>query len=220
MRRLEEPGRAPHQGNAMPADRPEKSPRARKGETQERILGAAIALFATGGYERTSISAIAGRAGVSRSAVFWHFTSKEGLFREAFRRMLLPFFGELQSKLAHLEPRKRIFEIFDIYERVVQENRETIISIVRWFLESDTLQGSLRGTLFGLHDEFMRDFRNAFEELGIGSAEAEILAASLLSMLDGNLLLSLLQPDPQSEERRRAGLRRFTERMLGPADGS
>lgn len=205
---------------AMGVDRPESAPRARKGETQERILGAAIALFATHGYEHTSISAVAGRAGVSRSAVFWHFSSKEGLFREAFRRMLLPFFGELQRQLAHLEPRKRIFEIFDIYERVVQENRETIVSIVRWFLESDTLRASLRGTLFGLHDEFMRDFRGAFEELGTESAEADVLAAALLSMLDGNLLLSLLQPDAQSEERRRAGLRRFTERVLGPADGS
>lgn len=190
-----------------------------KSETQERILGAAIALFAASGYERTSISAIAGRAGVSRSAVFWHFSSKEGLFREAFRRMLLPFFGELQRKLAHLEPRKRVFEIFDVYERVVTENRDTIVSIVRWVLESETLRSSLRGTLFGLHDEFMRDFQDAFVELGIESAEAEPLAAALTSMLDGNLLLSLLQPDPESEERRRAGLRRFTQRMLGPEDG-
>jgi len=204
----------------MGADRSGNHPRARKDETQERILGAAIALFASHGYERTSISAVASRAGVSRSAVFWHFASKEGLFREAFRRMLLPFYGELQRKLAHLEPRKRVFEIFDVYERVVQENRETIVSIVRWVLESDTLRVSLRGTLFGLHDEFMRDFRTAFEELGIESAEAEILAAGLLSMLDGNLLLSLLQPDAPSEERRRAGLRRFTERMLGSTDGS
>lgn len=188
--------------------------RARKGETQERILRAAVELFASHGYARASISAIAARAEVSRPAVFWHFGDKESLFREAFRRMVLPFFGELQRKIAHIEPRKRLFEIFDVYERVVQENRETIVSIVRWFMESDALRASLRATLFALHDELMRDIRVAFEELKLEESEADVLSAALLSMLDGNLLLSLLDPDPRKHERRRAGLRRFTERAL------
>ena len=197
-----------------------KQSRPRKGETQERILRAAVELFATHGYQRTSISAIASRAEVSRPAVFWHFGDKESLFREAFRRMLLPFFGELQRKLAHIDPGKRVFEIFDVYERVVQENRETILAIVRWFLESEALRASLRATLFALHDELMRDFRAAFEELALDAQEADVLSAAVLSMLDGNLLLSLLDPDPQKHERRRAGLRRFTERALrGRHDG-
>ena len=203
--------------SAMPKEAPptpRKPTRPRKGETQERILRAAVELFATHGYQRTSISAIASRAEVSRPAVFWHFGDKESLFREAFRRMLLPFFGELQRKLAHVDPGKRVFEIFDVYERVVQENRETILAIVRWFLESEALRASLRTTLFALHDELMRDFRSAFEELALDAQEADILSAAVLSMLDGNLLLSLLDPDPQKHERRRAGLRRFTERAL------
>jgi len=203
--------------SAMPKEAPPtpRNPtRPRKGETQERILRAAVELFATHGYQRTSISAIASRAEVSRPAVFWHFGDKESLFREAFRRMLLPFFGELQRKLAHVDPGKRVFEIFDVYERVVQENRETILAIVRWFLESEALRASLRTTLFALHDELMRDFRAAFEELALDAQEADILSAAVLSMLDGNLLLSLLDPDPQKHERRRAGLRRFTERAL------
>ncbi|HVN37782.1 MAG TPA: helix-turn-helix domain-containing protein [Myxococcota bacterium] len=203
--------------SAMPKEAPptpRKPTRPRKGETQERILRVAVELFATHGYQRTSISAIASRAEVSRPAVFWHFGDKESLFREAFRRMLLPFFGELQRKLAHVDPGKRVFEIFDVYERVVQENRETILAIVRWFLESEALRASLRATLFALHDELMRDFRAAFEELALDAQEADVLSAAVLSMLDGNLLLSLLDPDPRKHERRRAGLRRFTERAL------
>jgi hypothetical protein len=60
----------------------------------------------------------------------------------------------------------------------------------------------------------MRDFRTAFEEMSLGAQEADALSAAVVSMLDGNLLLSLLDPDPQKHERRRAGLRRFTERAL------
>ncbi len=193
--------------------------RTRKGETQERIVRAAIALFAARGYERASISAIAARAQVSRSAVFWHFGNKQALFREAFRRMLVPFSGELKRKLAHLAPRKHLFEIFDVYERVVEEHRDTIVSIVRWLFESPALRTSLGGTLFGLHDELMRDFRALFEGLGSDPGEAEALAAALLAMLDGTLLLSLIEPAPGHRALRSAGLRRFTERMLGAGDG-
>jgi hypothetical protein len=60
----------------------------------------------------------------------------------------------------------------------------------------------------------MRDFRVAFEELALDAQEADQLSAAVVSMLDGNLLLSLLDPDPRKHERRRAGLRRFTERAL------
>ena len=100
---------------------------------------------------------------------------------------------------------------------MISVNRETIVSIVRWFLESETLRASLRGTLFDLHDELMRDFRVAFEELALEPGEADVLSAAVMAMLDGNLLLSLLDPDPAKHGRRRAGLRRVAERMLGHA---
>jgi AcrR family transcriptional regulator len=191
----------------------------RKAQTQERIVRAAIALFAARGYERASISAIAEHAGVSRAAVFWHFHDKESLFRDAFQRMLVPFFAELKRSLEHVEARRRVFEIFDVYERVVGEHQAAIGSIVRWLFESERLRKPLLGTLFHLHDELMRDFKNAFSELSMGSDEADALAAAVLAMLDGNLLLAMLDPNPRNGERRRVGLRRFTERMLGPADG-
>ena len=194
------------------------SPRRRaKAETQERILAASIALFAERGFERTSISAIASRAGVSRSALFWHFGDKEGLFREAFRRMLVPFFEEFKASLEHLDARKRVYEIFAAYERVVEEHEGTIRSIVRWLLESEKLRASLLETLFHLHDEFIRDVRLCFEELH-GGAESGALAAAVVALLDGNLLLTLLDPDPRSRELRRSGLRALTRRVLGEAN--
>ena len=48
----------------------------------------------------TSVSAIAARAGVSPSAIFWHFGDKATLFQEAFRTLLVPFVEELKGTLA------------------------------------------------------------------------------------------------------------------------
>jgi AcrR family transcriptional regulator len=207
--------------SSTPADpssartRSPSAPRGRKEETQERIVAAALAVFATRGYERASISAIAAHARVSRSAVFWHFGDKEGLFRETFRRMLEPFYTELQASLEHIPPRQRVFEILTAYERVVDENEAAIRSIVRWLLESEKLRATLLETLFALHDALVRDIRDTLTECG-GDAEASgALGAALVAMLDGNLLLAILDPNARNREPRRAGLRRLTELALG-----
>ena len=51
----------------------------RTGETREKILNAAIRLFSRRGYRGTSVADIATDAGVAKSAVFWHFGTKNGL---------------------------------------------------------------------------------------------------------------------------------------------
>ena len=193
-------------------------PSGQKAQTQERIVGAAMALFASRGYEGTSIAAIAEQAGVSRSAVFWHFGDKEGLFREAFRRMLGPFFSEIAAGLRGVPPRQRVLEILAKYERVVDENEPTIRSIVRWLLESEILRKTLQDALFPLHDGLIADVRAALVADGQGDDESRAMAAALVALLDGNLLLGMLDPTAANRELRRAGLRHIAQRVFGDGD--
>jgi AcrR family transcriptional regulator len=194
--------------------REQQRPEGRKAETQARILNAAARLFTTRGYERTSISSIAAQARVSRAAVFWHFGSKAGLFEETCRRLLGPFFEELRSSLKHLAPRKRLFELLAVYESFVSSYRAPIESFVRWALESPQAWATLQIPLFAMHDEFMRDLREALEELLPDRAAAEELAAALIATLDGNLLLDVLEGGDGNRALRRQGLRRMAERAL------
>ena len=55
----------------------------RSESTRRAILGAARAMFAARGYERTTIRAVAARAGVDASMVMRYFRSKAGLFTAA-----------------------------------------------------------------------------------------------------------------------------------------
>lgn len=182
-----------------------------KAETQERILNEAVRLFSAKGYNRTSVGAIAAAAGVSRSAVFWHFTDKATLFGEVCKRMLVPFVQRLSTSYAHLDPAEQIFEIFSVYERFVAENRETIETFVRWVLEAPELRESLLPKLFGLQDIFTRKIEVALCERTGDPKRAAELAAGLVSLLDGNLLLTLLDPVGENQNRRREGLLRLAE---------
>jgi TetR/AcrR family acrAB operon transcriptional repressor len=187
----------------------------KKAATQSRILRAARTLFAQRGYERTTIAAIADEAQVSRAAVFWHFGDKANLFQESCRELLVPFLQAIEGSIDNEDPRERMLVLFSVYEQFVEKNRETIETFVRWVMESPTLRDSLQKQLFYLHGQFARDMRSALAEALGDSAQAASYAAALVALLDGNLLLSFLDPDPKERQLRREGLHAISALLLG-----
>ncbi len=57
-------------------------------ETKERIIKAAMKVFANYGYFRAPVQMIAKEAGISKGLVFWYFGSKDELIKEVGRRGL------------------------------------------------------------------------------------------------------------------------------------
>lgn len=68
------------------AERARRSNRERRGESQERILDAAEALFARSGFNGVSIKDIAQAADVDSSLLHYYFASKAGLYSAAIAR--------------------------------------------------------------------------------------------------------------------------------------
>jgi AcrR family transcriptional regulator len=58
---------------------------ARRAETRERIVSAALELIAEGGYVAAPVAAVADHAGVAVGTVYRYFPSKSDLFAEVFR---------------------------------------------------------------------------------------------------------------------------------------
>jgi AcrR family transcriptional regulator len=70
--------------------RPTERTETRKAETRERIVAAALAQLAAGGYASAGVQAIAARAGIATGSVYRHFASKADLAAEMFRRAAAP----------------------------------------------------------------------------------------------------------------------------------
>src|SRR5437762_2815104 len=66
--------------------RPTERTEARRAETRERIVSAALDQLAEGGYASASVQAVASRAGVATGSVYRYFPSKSDLFAEVFKR--------------------------------------------------------------------------------------------------------------------------------------
>ncbi len=60
-------------------------------KTRDLILDAAESLFASQGYQATTIKQVAAQVGVQGPALYKHFASKRALFEEVLERLFTPF---------------------------------------------------------------------------------------------------------------------------------
>jgi AcrR family transcriptional regulator len=85
-------------------------------ETRQRVLEAALALFAERGFEATTMRDVASRAGLATGAAYYYFASKEELILEFYResaiqseaatREALAAAGDLKSRIAAVVEQK------------------------------------------------------------------------------------------------------------------
>lgn len=89
--------------------RPTERTRAKKTETRRRILDAARALVAQGGYAAAQVATVANHAGVGTGTVYRYFPSKGELFAEVFREASGREVGKV-AEAARIEgtPRERL----------------------------------------------------------------------------------------------------------------
>jgi AcrR family transcriptional regulator len=190
-----------------------------KAATQARILAAATELFIERGYDGTTMPEVAERAGVGRATVFWHFSDKASLFREAFTRMCAPFRESLERGLEELPPRKRLEEQLAAAEQFTREHRVEIAAFVRWAVDSPVQRDAVATTLFDMNQLFAGAITQTVAELVPESEEARLLAVGLMLAFDANLIFSIFDPTPHVAEERSAAILALARRISGEASG-
>jgi AcrR family transcriptional regulator len=173
----------------------------RRQRTEAAILAAARGLFAELGYERTTIRAVAGEAGVDPALVMQHFGSKDGLFAAAALStvdtdsLVQAEHGDLaRMSLAH------IFADFEDPDR-----RASAVALLRSCLTHPVALQVLR-------DEVMGPTQARVAQT-IGGDDAALRAAVLNASTLGVTIARYLLEDPVLSEASRDDL----ERVLGPA---
>lgn len=145
-------------------------------EKQERIVQAALQLFAQEGYNATSTSKVAKAAGVSEGLIFRHFGNKEGL---------------LQAILAEGENRMKVLFVDIVMETNPKEVIRKTITMTKKIDPADydfwKLQFKLKWELEISGDKKMEPLKmaltNAFQKLRYESPDLE--ANLLLLFIDG-----------------------------------
>ncbi len=162
-------------------------------ERKKAILNAAIKVFSSKGFIRTTVSDIAREAGFSKSALYFYFKKKEDIIRE----ILLSIIDDLRKLIGEINQEKvpvfgKIKKMFRAILDYVENNREMITIL---YSEAHCLYTSKEKTF----REFMDKYKDFVSEgissilyQGIKKGEIKDCNIELLSTLLRGVLMSFI----------------------------
>ncbi|MFI9201823.1 TetR/AcrR family transcriptional regulator [Streptomyces sp. NPDC053048] len=121
---------------------------------RQQIVECTIDLIAERGQPGTSLSAIAERAGISKGAVLYHFTSKDNLTQSTLEHVLERFLAHVTERVEReSEPRAAVVAYVRAMIGYQQANRRHVRVITEMLLDD---KGGTRLRTPGSHDTYDR----------------------------------------------------------------
>ena len=190
----------------------------------QRILDAAADLFVHYGYDKTTVSDIARQAGVSKGAIYLHFTSKDNLLEALIVRELQQY---ALTWVANIEADPQGGSIGGMYKNMLQA-----LSGSPFMAATFKQDGRVLGTYLRQPDNMFRrqQFRGTRQEFiammqDAGQVRADLdprVTAHIMNMLAYGLIAMddiMDKDDIPATEAIINGIADFMERALQPAGG-
>ncbi len=149
------------------------------------------------------------RAGVVKTAVYWHFDSKEGLLEAALERVAATWIEEIQACVRQVGGRDARLDRFVSGLRwLVLERSETLALILGAILEralvDDARRESLRRIVVQAREAITQGIRDT---LGRDLPDLDLIADVALALVNGIVLSHRLERDPVCLDRQFRTLR-------------
>ncbi|MFE1175342.1 TetR/AcrR family transcriptional regulator [Streptomyces sp. NPDC058773] len=166
---------------------------------RQQLIDATIDLISTRGYPATSLSAIAERAGLSKAAVLYHFSSKDKLTRAALEQVMEQFSAYVTERLARAAgPRDAIVAYVRAMIGYQQANHRQVRVITEMLLDDD---GGTRLKTPGSHDthgrwQALADLLTEGQRAGVlREFNPQTVALAIGGAIDGVIAHWLAHPD-------------------------
>ena len=182
--------------------------------TKERILDAALEIFARDGYAGTNIKDIAESVGIVKSALYKHFESKEAIW-EAVKNQIatyyetqvgtpdnLPEIPQTMDELFEFTMKTVDFTIHD--QRVVQVRK---VLMTEQFRDEKTRDLANAYFLYRTEAMFTRIFTSMMQNGAMKKGDPELLAFSYTAPITA--LIHLCDRDPKREPEAMEKLQRY-----------
>lgn len=166
-------------------------------KSRKTIMETALKLFSTHGYHKTSISKIAGEAGIATGLVYNYFSSKEELLEEIIKEALDDFNRLLKTKTKGLQQDNDPAGMIEAIFASVKYKREPWRLFVRILMqpEASALGDRIVGDFLG---HMVLFFKTNFAQKG--EADPEKKAKALGGLLHGAILSYILGGDEEEFE--------------------
>jgi TetR/AcrR family transcriptional repressor of bet genes len=179
------------------------------------LVDAGLACLGRGGITAFTVDNICREAGASRGLIAHHFGSKDGLLAQVYAAAYRPMLESLTADPEHPLPLGELIGRMISAEKFNRESLNIWLALWGEVATNPALQaehrkhyGTYRATVAGAITDLAR-------QKGI-DIDAEELAISLISLIDGLWLEQCIDPDLLTPERARSACLRLLEAVLGP----
>jgi len=174
-------------------------------ESRERILAAAVSVFALKGFQRASLDEIAAEAHLTKGAIYWHFRSKNDLFTSLleyrFQQHTAPLAEELALALAAPTTQARQQAIATMLRDMLNRFHDNA-AWPRLYLEfvSQTRDAQIASSMAQLYDHARLLAKQMIERLveaGITDPDLDADTVSIFwcALIDGFMLAWVMKPE-------------------------
>ena len=120
-------------------------------DTRDKILSVASKLFSRYGFHKTSMDEIAKTARKAKGSLYYHFTSKEDLFKEIMSKEIINLKSQLSLIIADdtLKASEKVKNYFNLRMKILHD--------------ASTYNETLKADFFE-HFDFIDDIRKGFDE--------------------------------------------------------
>lgn len=194
-------------------------------DTRERLVTAALELFSSRGYERTSLAEICRAAEVNPGSLYYFFPSKEKLLEATLDRLL----ETIEEGLLHpawegvTDPIERIFALLGAYRRALEATSfDYGCPVGSLSLEWRDPPEGVRVRLVANFDAWTAAVRRCLEE-AVGwfppGTDLDRLATFVLTTMEGGVMLARTHRDAAPFDRGVAALRDYFDRLVDRRGG-
>lgn len=187
--------------------------------SRDRILDAALDTMSERGFSASSVDAICRQAGVVKTALYWHFGSKEGLLAAVLDRVSTEWIDEIRRSV---DPSGAPLERLDAALAGIRHIVETrplhlrlLLSVLLERSESDPVTRQTLGRIFTQARDALQ--HGLEDNLGRTIPGLEEIADTMLALMQSAALRRLAEPQSLDLDRLFAHVRRVTLLMVEDA---
>ena len=167
-----------------------KAPRMAAKERRQRILDAALHVFARENYQGATTAKIAKAAGITEPVIYQHFKGKRELFLEVIRinrKKMVEWNAEVLGE--HDDPIKRYQAYTDMFMYYTTQTNRDVATVwsMAFHINDPDLRAELRDTEEELLKQLTDDLRQSMRTGKISSRHAPEVLATLIFCLHGHL---------------------------------
>ena len=161
-------------------------------EAKENIISATMDLIIKDGFSKLTLSNVAKKAGITKAAIYWYFSSKEELINVMASSLKATFIDATkQIALQPITPKQKIDSYFNALEN--DEIHKKCILLIKVFLELYSMNDETTVAIQNGYKEYIEIVQGIFDEaIRTGEIKTEIpspiLSKIFVAAIDGCIM--------------------------------